>query len=62
MGKNTRYRRHLEGQKRALAEHLAKIEAERAKPNPDMHLIADWEKTIRNIKRQIEKLERRLKR
>jgi ubiquinone biosynthesis protein UbiJ len=62
MGKNKRYRVKLEGQRRALAEHLAKIEEEKRKPKPHWQLIAGWEKTIENIKRQIEKLEGRLKR
>jgi hypothetical protein len=46
----------------ALREHLAKIAEERAKPQPDDGLIKVWEKTIENIKRQIAKLDRRLKR
>jgi ubiquinone biosynthesis protein UbiJ len=62
MGEKKRLRKKLAGQQRALAEHLAKIEAEKAKPNPNWKLIETWEKTVANIKRQIAKLERRLKR
>jgi hypothetical protein len=61
MGKNKRYRLRLEGQRRALDQHLAKIEIERRKPKPNLARIAVWEKTIENIRNQIEKLERRLK-
>ncbi len=62
MGKNKEYRKQLDGQPRALAEHEAKIAQEMQKPNPNMHHIRDWEKTIENIKKQIAKLERRLTR
>lgn len=61
MGTRARYRRQLEGQRRALTEHKEKVEAERKKAKPDFSLIASWEKTIINIQWQIEKLERRLK-
>lgn len=62
MGKKKSYRKQLEGQRTALEAHLAKIAEERAKPRPDEDLIRVWEKTIENIKHQITKLERRLKR
>ncbi|MBE9108868.1 hypothetical protein IQ273_05480 [Nodosilinea sp. LEGE 07298] len=62
MGKNKLYRRQLEGQKQALAEHLATIAKEREKPErqQDQGLIAHWEKTVANCRQQITKLERRL--
>jgi hypothetical protein len=52
----------LEGQHRALAEHLEKIAQERAKslPEQDQGLIIHWEKTVANCRQQIAKLERRL--
>ncbi len=61
MGENKEIRRKLEGQYEALQEHLEKIAKERARPRPSLQLLKTWEKTIRNIRARIEKLERRLK-
>lgn len=63
MTKNKDYRKQLEGQRRALAEHLEKIEIEQRKPfdEQDQGLIIHWEKTVANCRQQIAKLERRLK-
>ncbi|MBW4526885.1 MAG: hypothetical protein KME18_17130 [Phormidium tanganyikae FI6-MK23] len=63
MTKNKDYRKQLEGQRRALAEHLEKIETEQKKPldAQDQGLIIHWEKTVTNCRQQIAKLERRLK-
>ena len=63
MGKNKEYRKQLKGHRQALIEHLNKIEEERKKPSAlqDQGLIAHWEKTVANCRRQIAKLERRLK-
>jgi hypothetical protein len=62
MTKNKDYRKQLDGQYRALTEHLAKINCERAKPSPeqDQGLVIHWEKTVVNCRQQIAKLERRL--
>jgi uncharacterized membrane protein YccC len=62
MTKNKDYRKQLEGQYRALAEHLDKIDQEREKtlPEQDQGLIIHWEKTVANCRQQIAKLERRL--
>ncbi len=64
MTRNKDYRRQLEGQYRALQEHLEKIAIERQKPpeQQDQGLIAYWEKTVANCHQQIAKLERRLDR
>ena len=64
MTKNKDYRKQLEGQQRALAEHLEKIANEQKKPldEQDQGLIAHWEKTAANCRQQISKLERRLNR
>lgn len=62
MGENKEIRRKLEGQYRALQEHLEKIAKEKIKARPNLQLIEAWEKTIRNIRSRIDKLERRLKR
>lgn len=62
MTKNKIYRKQLEGQRAALAEHLNKIEEELQKPLDlqDQGLIAYWEKTVANCRQQIAKLEKRL--
>jgi surface antigen len=64
MTKNKDYRKQLEGQYRALEEHLEKIAAEQRQPvaDQDLGLIAHWEKTVANCRQQIAKLERRLNR
>jgi uncharacterized membrane protein YccC len=62
MTDNKKYRRQLQGQHRVLAEHLEKIDNELRKPAEyqDKGLISHWEKTVRNCREQIAKLERRL--
>jgi hypothetical protein len=62
MTKNKDYRKQLEGQYRALEEHLKKISDERRKPvkEQDLGLIAHWEKTVANCHQQIAKLQKRL--
>lgn len=62
MSKRKDYRKQLEGHRQALEEHLRKLEEERRRPQPRQWLIELWEKQIANIRRQIEKLERRLQR
>ena len=62
MTKNKDNRKKLEGQYRALEEHLQKITNEKSKPTEmiDHGLIAHWEKTVANCRQNIVKLERRL--
>ena len=64
MTDNKQYRIQLEGQYKALEEHLQKLAKERDKPieNQDLGLIAHWEKTVANFHNQIAKLARILKR
>ena len=64
MGKNKENRKKLEGQYKALEEHLEKIDLEKLKPidSQDQGLIAHWEKTVANCRQNIAKLERRLNR
>jgi uncharacterized membrane protein YccC len=64
MTKNKDYRKQLEGQYRALEEHLEKLADEQKKPQveQDQGLIAHWEKTVANCRQQIAKLDRRLNR
>jgi hypothetical protein len=61
MGKNKQYRQRLQGQRQALVEHLEKIRTEKEKPQPRLHLIGFWEKTVKNIRAKIAELERKLK-
>lgn len=62
MTANKNYRKQLEGQRRALNEHLGKIANELEKPTEeqDQGLIAHWERTVANCRQRIAKLERRL--
>jgi uncharacterized membrane protein YccC len=62
--KNKEYRKQLQGQYRALEEHLQKIAEEKQKPVElqNLGLIAHWEKTVANCHQQIAKLQRRLDR
>lgn len=62
MGKNKELRKKIEGQRKALEEHLEKIATEKLKPleGQDRGLIAYWERTVENCRQNIEKLERRL--
>lgn len=64
MTKNKKYPKKLEGQYRALEEHLKKITQEQQKPiaAQDQGLLIHWEKTVANCRQQIAKLERRLNR
>ncbi|CCI17807.1 MAG: hypothetical protein IM550_25195 [Microcystis sp. M54BS1] len=64
MGRNKENRKKLEGQYKALEEHLDKIAQEKLKPIEiqDQGLIAHWEKTVANCRQNIAKLERRLNR
>lgn len=61
MGERRKLREKLEAHRRALQKHLDKIAEEKRRPRPRKHLIRLWEKHIANIRRQIEKIERRLK-
>jgi len=64
MTKNKDYRKKLEGQYRALEEHLQKLSNELSKPKESQRqgLIAKWEKTVAVCRHHIAKLERRLER
>jgi len=62
MTKNKDNRKKLEGQYRALEEHLQKIAGEKEKSSEmvDQGLLVHWEKTVANCRQNIAKLERRL--
>ncbi|MBW4468045.1 MAG: hypothetical protein KME07_21680 [Pegethrix bostrychoides GSE-TBD4-15B] len=51
MTKNKDYRKQLEGQCRALEEHLEKLARERSKSieEQDQGLILHWEKTVSTV-------------
>ena len=61
MSERRKLKQRLEAHRRTLQKHLDKIEAERTRPKPRFYLIKLWEKHIENIRRQIAKIERRLK-
>lgn len=66
MGKRDHRRRRKALQKRIrglqemIQEHQQKLAKERAKPHPNLRLIAYWEKEIRVRQKEIERLQRRL--
>ena len=62
MGERQDIRKRLAGHREALKEHEEKIAQEMKKPHPDYGLVELWKTHIRNIRNQIEKLERRLNR
>ena len=62
MGERQKILKKIEGHRQHIMEHERKIEEEMAKPRPNEKRIALWHKQIANAQRQIEKLERRLKR
>lgn len=62
MGRNRKIRKNIAGWERAVRRHETKIEAERAKPEPDPSLIGHWESEIKSFKETIDRLLRRLRR
>lgn len=61
MGERRKLKERLESHRRALQRHVKKIKEEQSRPRSRQYLIELWEKQIENIRRQIEKIERRLK-
>ena len=62
MGRNKDLRKKIEGNRRMVREHRAKIAQERQSPNPRDFLIAYWEKRIRQVELRILHLEEELRR
>jgi len=62
MGRNKEIRKKIDGHRRMLREHRAKVEEEGKRPNPDYHLIANWERRIRIVEMEILRLEEKLRR
>jgi len=60
MGRNKEIRKKIEGHKRMLAEHRAKIQRELAAAEPRGELISYWERRIRDVEERILRLEERL--
>jgi len=62
MGRNKEIRRKIDGHRRMVQEHRAKVEEEGRRPNPDYGLIANWQGRIRIVEVEILRLEERLRR
>ncbi len=62
MGRNKEIRKKIDGHRRMVREHRAKVEEERGRQNPDYGLIANWERRIRIVEMEILRLEERLRR
>jgi len=62
VGERKDIRKRLAGHREALKEHEEKIAQEMKRQNPDYGLVELWKTHTRNIRSQIEKLERRLNR
>lgn len=62
MGRNQEIRKKIEGHRRMVLEHRAKIESELKSSNPRRELIAYWERRIERVEREILRLEERLRR
>jgi len=60
MGRNKNLRKKIEGHRRMVRQHRAKIERELQSTTPRDFLIAYWEKRIRQVEGEILRLEERL--
>ena len=61
MGKRKKLLLKIEDKRRFIQEHQDKINAERAKSNPDEGLVKHWQSEIRGARNAINRYERRLK-
>jgi hypothetical protein len=61
MGRNQEILKKIEGHRKMVREHRAKVEDELRKPNPDRALIAYWQKRIHVVELEILRLEERLR-
>jgi hypothetical protein len=62
MGRNKDMRKKIDGHRRMVREHLAKIEHELQSTSPRQFLIAYWEKRIHEVELEIFRLEEQLRR
>ncbi len=62
MGRNKELRKKIAGQERVIADHMAKIRREHAKPHPDDDVVRGWEREIEAARKKLENLTRRLER
>jgi hypothetical protein len=61
MGRNKNLRKKIEGHRRMVRQHRAKIERELQSTAPREFLVAYWEKRIREVEGEILRLEERLR-
>jgi hypothetical protein len=59
MGRNQEILKKIEGHRKMVREHRAKVEGELRKPNPDRGLITYWQKRIHIVELEILRLEER---
>jgi hypothetical protein len=57
---NKRLKKKIEGLKKQISKHEAKIRKEKLKTSPDEGMIKHWEAEIISFKKGIEKIIRRL--
>ena len=62
MGRNKSLRKKIDGNRRMVREHRAKIAQELQSASPREFLIAYWEKRIREVELRILRLEEQLQR
>lgn len=62
MGRNKEIRKKIQGDRVMVLEHRAKIEKELQSSDPRGHLIAYWERRIREVEQRIIHLEEQLRR
>ena len=61
MGRSKDLRKKVEGHKRMVVEHREKVERELQSENPNLSLIAYWQKRIRIVEQEILLLEKKLR-
>jgi hypothetical protein len=61
MGRNKDLRKKIDGHRRMVQQHRAKMAQERQSTNPREYLIVYWEKRIHEVDREILRLEEQLR-
>lgn len=62
MGRNKEIRKKIEGHRKMILDHRAKLEKEMKSTSPDSGVIALWQKRIKIVEDQILRLENKLRR
>jgi uncharacterized protein (DUF3084 family) len=62
MGRNKDLRKRIDGHRRMVRQHPAKVAQKRQSASPREYLIAYWEKRIHEVEDEIHRLEERLRR